>query len=81
MVRITWHDSSFDPGWQYATRRPQPDVIVSIGYVVENNKDVLTFSSTIGTRGGSLCPINVPWRSIINLEVLTDPTKASDENR
>lgn len=62
-VFVSWEDSATIHGWQ---RDPVPDVghISTVGYVVENNKNILVITSSLNDQFSCLDPISIPWSCI-----------------
>jgi hypothetical protein len=58
-------------GWQY-----DPETIggtgriVSLGYVANCKPDCLVLTTSIGTSGGAVSPISIPWRAIETLDLV-----------
>ena len=72
-VRVSWVDSMSFGGWNY-----EPDQvggvarIQTLGYVVNSNKDYLTMTTSIGSKGGALDPVSIPWPAIVQVDKLGD---------
>lgn len=70
LVRATWVDSQYAPGWMKATKGSPPVDIVTVGYVTQNTPELLTLASTVATDSDVLNPLSVPWGCIRKIEVL-----------
>lgn len=70
-VRVSWYDSIALNGWKYNKEGlGKAGRIQTIGYVAHNSAEAVAITSSIGTQGGMLDPINIPWRAIEKLEKL-----------
>jgi hypothetical protein len=71
VVYIRWADTKSALGWTYAPAKKRlPGVIISIGYVVKLDDDVLTITTSLGMKGESLDELSIPRGCIDKLEVL-----------
>jgi len=74
-VRVFWRDSRSFPGWQYETDPLGKSAkIVSQGYVAKAKRgtDAIVLTTSIGTNGAVLDPIEIPWGAIARLEFLPE---------
>lgn len=72
-VRIFWHDSRSLSGWQYHTEHlGTPGKIVTQGYIAKASRadGALVMTTSIGTNGAVLDPIEIPWGAVQRLEYL-----------
>jgi len=69
LVRITWLDSNYAPGWNNKQRLTASiPSVTSIGYVTYCDKKILELASSIGDEGARLNPLSVAWSSVIELK-------------
>lgn len=74
-VRVFWRDSRSLPGWQYEPDRLGASAkIVSQGYVAQGKRgtDALVLTTSIGTNGAVLDPVEIPWSAIAQMEFLPE---------
>jgi hypothetical protein len=71
LIRITWLDANFAPGWNNKNRMTASlPLVTTVGYVTYSDKKILELSSTIGDEWARLNPLSISWRSIIELKEL-----------
>jgi hypothetical protein len=72
-VRVFWNDSRSYHGWQYKTDHlGTPGKIVTQGYIAKAKKDdgALVVTTSIGTTGAIIDPLEIPWGAIAQIEYL-----------
>jgi len=56
-------------GWQYNTQSlGDVALLQSLGYVVGCTPEALVLTTSIGSRGGMLDPLSIPWKCIVQLD-------------
>lgn len=70
-VRAYWLDSQVEQGWKYDMDQAGDSAkICSIGYVVNTTPEAVVLTTSIGSKGGALSPLSIPWKAIEKLEKL-----------
>lgn len=69
-VKVLWSDSATYSGWRLNTVGMKPAAVVTVGIVMESNKDSLIVSTSIADNGSYLDPVVVPWVAIEQIEIL-----------
>lgn len=64
-------DSLSQSGWHFNTQNiGKVAKIESIGYVVKNDPEFLTLTTSIGNYGGALDVVSIPWVCIVDVDRL-----------
>ena len=72
-VSVEWHDSIAREGWHYdPSVRRLVAKLRSIGYVVQDDKEGLTITTSLGSRQESMDDLTIPKGAIQGIEVLPE---------
>lgn len=73
---VHWVDACSQDAWQnISSIVPVSLDTYTFGYVVAENKDIITIASTINESGDACCIINIPKRWIKEKEIIKLETK------
>ncbi len=71
-VSIVWRDSASFPGWRVNTENLHAGEVVTLGYVMGTTETELIVSTSIGSQGGALDPLVIPWSAVESVKRLPE---------
>lgn len=72
VVEIHWEDSSAQHGWTHRDAlRPKPEMIRSVGLMVEEDEDGVTLTASVSSDDAFDSPVTIPWSAVRGYWVLS----------